>query len=263
MKHIASLFTLMAALGSALRADWKIVTRTGDSSVVEYFKGALMRTDSSPAYTSVLDLDHRRQVSWRSDLRQYVLVESLPEYKSDSSGPVVTVERNTTETGERRQFFGRTARHFVTHITRSDGPDTVTDGWYVDAPRLPSLKRASGNTVAVLTAGFGGQKPVVPRIEVKQKGPVPVGLPVLVKTTVSMILPGGSHQTNETVSEVTELLEVALPDRLFRPPEGYQRVESFLNNPVRGNNQAPHSFRETLETHWQMIKDWFGGKTDQ
>jgi hypothetical protein len=125
------------------------------------------------------------------------------------------------------------------------------------------LKRASGNTVAVLTAGAGGQKPLVPQIEVKQAGPVPIGLPVPVKTTVTMILPRGSHETIETVSEVTQLLEVALPDKLFRPPEGYKRVESFPNTPVRGNNQAPQSFREMLETHWQMIKDWFGGKTDK
>jgi hypothetical protein len=29
----------MAAPGTALNADWKIVTRTGDTSIVEYFKG--------------------------------------------------------------------------------------------------------------------------------------------------------------------------------------------------------------------------------
>jgi hypothetical protein len=33
---------------------------------------------------------------------------------------------------------GRTARHSVSHITRSDGPDTVTDGWYVDPPGYPA-----------------------------------------------------------------------------------------------------------------------------
>ena len=251
MKHIVSLSILMAAPGTALNADWKIVTRTGDTSIVEYFKGALVRADSPPAFTSVSDFDHRRNVNWRNDLRQYVVVEWSPEPQRDSSsGPVITIEKNTTDTGERKQFFGRTARHLVTHMTRSDGPDTLIDGWYVDAPGLPQL-RASGNAVAVLTAGVGGQKPV------------PIGLPVRVKTTVIMIPPGGSHKTIETVSEVTELLEVALPDKLFRPPEGYQRVEGFPNTPVRGNNQAPQSFREMLETHWQMIKDWFGGKTDK
>jgi len=106
-------------------------------------------------------------------------------------------------------------------------------------------------------------KPVVPRIEVKQTGPVPIGLPVRVKTTMTTILPGGSHETIETVSEVTELSEVALPDKLFRPPEGYQRVESFPNTPVREIIRHRSPFREMLETHWQMIKDWFGGKTDK
>ena len=49
------LFAFTPMLGSVLYADWKIVTRTGDSGVTEFFKGALRRTDSSPAYTTVLD----------------------------------------------------------------------------------------------------------------------------------------------------------------------------------------------------------------
>jgi hypothetical protein len=228
VKHIVSLSTLMAALGTALHADWKIVTRTGDTSVVEYFKGSLTRADSPPAYTSVSDFDHRRTVNWRNDLRQYIVVEWPPEHQSDTaSGPVITIEQNTTDTGERQQFFGRTARHLVTHTKRSDSPDTLTDGWYVDVPELPRLKRASGSAVMVITKGVGNQKPAVPRIEVKQTGPEPVGLPMRIKTTV--VFPGVSHQTIETVSEVTELLEVALPDKLFQPPEGYRRVESFPN----------------------------------
>ena len=113
--------------------------------------------------------------------------------------------------------------------------------------------------MAVFSLGVGS-KPAVPRIEMKQKGPALVGLPVRVKTISSMVLPGGSHQTTETVSEVTELLEATLPDKLFQAPEGYQRVKSFLNSPV---NQAPQSFREMLETHWQIIKDWFSGKADK
>ena len=260
MKHIVSLSILLAAPGTALNADWKIVTRTGDTSIVEYFKGALVRADSPPAFTSVSDFDHRRNVNWRNDLRQYVVFEWSPEPQSDSSsGPVITIEQNTTDTGERQQFFGRTARHLVTHMTRSDSPDTSTviDGWY--ASGLPRLKHDSGNAVMVITPGFG----VTPRIEVKQTGPAPVGLPVRVKTTVSLVLPGGSHQTIETASKVTELLEVALPDKLFRPPEGFQRVERFPSIPATGNRPAPQSFRDMLEAHWQTIKDWFSGKTDK
>ena len=85
MKHIVSLSILLAAPGTALNADWKIVTRTGDTSIVEYFKGALVRADSPPAFTSVSDFDHRRNVNWRNDLRQYVVFEWPPEHQSDSS----------------------------------------------------------------------------------------------------------------------------------------------------------------------------------
>src|SRR5215468_11243364 len=121
MKRTVSLFAFIPILGSALHADWKIVTRTGDRSVTEFFKGALMRTDSLPAYTSVLDFDRRRQVNWRSDLRQYAIVEWPPEVQPNSSSPVINIERSTVDTGERKQFLGRTARHLISRITRSDG----------------------------------------------------------------------------------------------------------------------------------------------
>lgn len=71
MKRIAWLF----AMPALLCADWKIVTRTGSNTVTEYFKGSLMRTDASPAYTNVLDFEHRRQVSGRTDLRQYQTID--------------------------------------------------------------------------------------------------------------------------------------------------------------------------------------------
>jgi hypothetical protein len=60
VKRLAYLFAMPALLS----ADWKIVTRTGDRTLTEYFKGSLSRTDSSPAYTTVMDSEHRRQVNW-------------------------------------------------------------------------------------------------------------------------------------------------------------------------------------------------------
>ena len=143
MKRIVCMFALTPMLGSVIYADWKIITRTSDRNVAEFFKGALMRRDFLPAYTTVLDFDNRRQVNWRSDLRQYEIVEWPPQQPSDSpSGPVITIERNTTDTGERRQFFGRPARRLVTRVTRSDGPEMVIDGWYIEAQDSLSGKPA-------------------------------------------------------------------------------------------------------------------------
>ena len=73
-------------------------------------------------YTTVLDFEHRRQVNWRNDLRQYEIVEWPPEVRLNSSSvQTITIERHTTDSGERRQFFGRTARHLVSRVTHTDG----------------------------------------------------------------------------------------------------------------------------------------------
>src|SRR6185295_12880025 len=53
--------------------------------------------------------------------------------------PTVRVETETVDTGERREFFGRPARHVTTtrRVTplpgsRCQDSQTVTDGWYID-----------------------------------------------------------------------------------------------------------------------------------
>jgi hypothetical protein len=253
VKRIVWLFAFTPLLASVLYGDWKIVTRTGSSSMTEFFKGSLIRTDSSPAYVTVMDINHRRQVNWRTDLRQYVIVEWPPAYQSDlSSGPVITIERNTTDTGQRKQFFGRAARRLVTRVTRSDGPETTTDGWYIDAPGLPKWKSGVGGSFAVLTASVGGQRLAPPRIEVKQTGQVPEGFPIWQEVTSSVVLAGGAHHNYESVTEVTELVEGTLPDKLFLPPDGYQRVESF---PDAASH--PRTWAELLQAHWRMMEDWF------
>ena len=139
---------------------------------------------------------------------------------------MITIERRTSDTGERKQFFGRTARHLVSRVTRSDGPQTVIDGWYIEAPGLP--KEKSG--FAVLTLSVTGQSP--PRIELEQVGPAPEGLAVWQKMTSTVVLPGNSRHY-ESVSEVTDLSERGLPDTLFQPPAGYRRVTNLQASPVQ------------------------------
>jgi hypothetical protein len=255
VKRIIRLFALTSLLASVLDGDWKIVTRTGNSSVTEFFKGEMIRTDSSPAYTTVMDFNRRQQVTWRSDLRQYVIVQWPPAYQSDvPRGSVITIERNTTDTGQRKEFFGRTARHLVTHVTRSGGPEATIDGWYIDIPGLPKSKGGAGGSFAVLTTSVGGQKLGPPRIEVKQTGSVPEGLPVWQKMTFSIALPGGSRRDSEHVTEVSDLLEGSLPDKLFQPPDGYRRVASLAD---AGSYPVPHTWAELLQAHWRMVEDCF------
>jgi len=250
VKRIAWLF----AMPALLCADWKIVTRTGSNTLTEYFKGSLMRTDASPVYTTVLDFEHRRQVNWRTDLRQYETVDWPPEVRPNASGPAIVIERQTTDTGERKPFFGRTARHLVSRVTRSDSPETVIDGWYIDGPGLPKHKTGAGGSFAVLTIANAGQSSGPPRIELKQIGPAPEGLAVWQKTISSMALPRGSSHNYESVSEVTELFEGTLPDKVFAPPDGYQRVTTL---PYAASPPARPTWAALVRERWLEIQGWF------
>jgi hypothetical protein len=218
---------MIPTLGNILHGDWKIVTKSARGTMTEYFKGSLVRTDVTPAYATVLDYGRRSQINWRSDLREYAVVEWPPEPPKDPSAPAIVVERSTRDTGEQKQFFGRTARHLITRVNRSDAPESVIDGWYIDAPGLPDRMRGAGNAVAVLTISVAGQKPAMPRIEVKQTGPAPRGFAVWQRITSSAALPGGSAHSFDTLSEVINLVEGTLPDRLFREPDGYRRVTNL------------------------------------
>ena len=221
--------------------------------MTEFFKGSQLRTDSSPAYTVVVDSANRREVRWRNDLRQFAVVEWPPERPlPPSSLPAIIIERNTTDTGERRRFFGRTARRLVTQIKRSDAPDTSIEGWYVDVPGLPGRKRGPMILIAEISMGGSGRDLAPPSIEFRETGPAVEGYPVWQKTTSSALLGGSAVHKDEFVSVVTELIETNLPDRYFQPPEGYERVEHFAS----AEPQSGRTFGVALQERWRMFAEW-------
>jgi hypothetical protein len=243
-------------LAGPLRADWKIVTRTASGRSTEYWKGSRVRQEPVPGYITVLDYGGRRQVNWRSDLRQYAIVEwPVQPPTNAANGPVIRIERSTRDTGERKQILGRAARHLITTLTRSDGPESLIDAWYVDAAGLPDWKTGSGGSFAVLSVSAASPGSGPPRIEVKQSGPPTEGLVVWQKMKSANF---------EYVSEVTELVERPLPDSLFAPPDGYQQVSS-LSYPTA--HPAPHTVGEMLQAHWRMFEEWvsnlFGSGTSR
>ena len=84
----------------------------------------------------------------------------------------------------------------------------------------------------------------------KQIGPAPEGLPVLQKTISSV--PGAGHKY-QTVSEVTELFEGTLPENLFQPPDGYQRV----TNLPHADRREPPTWAGLVRDQLQQILGWF------
>jgi hypothetical protein len=103
----------------------------------------------------------------------------------------------------------------------------------------------------------GGTKPGPPKIETKQTGPAPDGLAVWQKMTLNASVPGAAPHKFESISEVTELFEGALPDKLFQVPDGYQQV---TNLPYAAARPEPRTWAELIRTRWQKIEDWFSSQ---
>jgi hypothetical protein len=245
--------SLVLAVGGfgELRADWKVTTVStteGDKSrTTEYFKKGLWRD----GYI-VVDFDLRRQVFWNDASRQYVVVR-LPQNQPAalSSGPTIVINRETVDTGERKIFFGRSARRLRTREKR-EGLEEEIDGWYVNDEGFPSMLRGRGGAVAMLVFDVPEAAHARPVLKLNQTGPAPTGLAVWQKRTVAQVSPDGSHHNYESVTEVTELTEGVLPDDLFRPPEGYRRVIDFSGSPQLG-------WADCLRRGSEMIEDWISG----
>jgi hypothetical protein len=134
---------------------------------------------------------------------------------SQSTEPTLRIETTTLDTGERKAFFGHTARHVI--ITRKQIPlershsepqETVTDGWYIDLDpqvscdrRLSKGKRAHGYLVA-------GNKPAE-KPEFVDIGESETGFPVqsVMVSKGTYTLPDGTNKQRNSKTEtlVTQL----------------------------------------------------------
>jgi hypothetical protein len=243
---------LTAALAGPVRAGWKITTQTdsesGHSILTEYFDGGLRRTDQiGPKglhYVTVVDFNDPRQIIWNMDLQQYLVVRLTRRYEGFTLSPqIIVIDQVTTDTGESRTFFGRTARHLLTRETsHAEGgaasqSERKIDGWYVDSETLPREKRGGG--VYFLTVGK-----TRPSIKVNHSGPATTGLAVWQKIT--SISP---DETREWTIEVTELVEGPLSKDLFEPPPDFRRVISFPDHPL--------SWTQQIQRGWEWLEDLF------
>jgi hypothetical protein len=165
----------------------------------------------------------------------------------------------TVDTGERKEIFGMPARHMVTTMKRTGGPENCyggnseeeSDGWYVDYDVLPSWLRPRSNGVggAVSFAVLHGRNDCYDKVEVHRSGP-PTGYPLLLKNTnkAEIIQPDKTSRISTTVSEmeVVEFSRAPLDPALFQVPAGFKKVK-------RTGEQI---------TYWEWFKaklhNWFG-----
>ncbi len=264
----------MLVTGS-LRADWKITTATnnmrGEESVqTEYYKGKLERSDleldGKVVTVVVMDRENRRQTAWDPRAKQYSVTSyarppqpaaSMAVEADAGPSPVMHFDSVTTDTGERKLFFGHTARHFITIEKRTtenarDGgreldSETVMDAWYIDDVRATG----TGGTklIASLAVLSAGQPPV---IKFTHSGPAVSGMVVQETTETKFLNARGVTGNYKNSTEVKELSDAVLPPQVFEPPSGYTRVAQ-LANPYVGRHLT---LSDEIETYWNSFASW-------
>lgn len=143
-----------------------------------------------------------------------------------TKGGTVTYVSNITDTGERKQMFGMTARHVKTSMTMESSPDACskqdmkieTDGWYIDLPAFscPITFKPTVRPEPV----YGDRGGCKDKINYKMTGGGKLGFPLTETRTMSF--GGGMTQTTETL----EFSKATLDDALFAVPDGYAKVEN-------------------------------------
>jgi len=254
---------VVMTLESSMQADWKITTvsttSAGRQIETEYFKDGLNRRDFHDGVNGplravfVIDYKNLRDTSWDMKARQYMVQRLQRGLRYEGvSGPVIVIDIETTDTGERRTMFGHAARHLITTERRHPGTgagtdqrESRTDGWYIDAESLPAEKR--GGFVDVLAVR--GQQPL---IRVNRTGSAATGLAIWLKKMSVSTKPNGQREESDLTVEVTELFEGRLDRALFEPPPGFQRVIS-----LPGNYPVPWS--QQLRLRWEWLQDWVSG----
>jgi hypothetical protein len=257
----ASLAAMLSATAPAAGADVMIKQRSsarpGDE-VTLYLKGSKQRRDFKSRQRdgrfvtwAYLNDCAREQFIWLDPVnRRYTMFTggvpaaafaAFNEHQFPAPVPpqakgVITETTAVTDTGERREVFGFTARRLTSVTTWAASPDACdsartaraeTDGWYVDLLHgvdcSPDLSGATPRTFV----DFNGSGCLGRRLRGKYffrrvtTGGAGFGFP-LSETTRSYDERG---RVRTETAEVTELSTAPLDDALFSVPAGYVRGE--------------------------------------
>jgi hypothetical protein len=248
MKSVSLVLALFCSASMVL-ADVKITTKSsaGGQSFTSttYIKGARQRTEGM-GYTSIYQCDLKRMIQINDKTRSYLITPlgseggeggKKSQQKAGANarrGGVVTYTTIITDTGERKEMLGLTARHLKskTVITTSEGAcsqmnmEMEADGWYVDLPGGLSCA-TEGSSVPQFTAG---QSDCVDEVRYKTEGTGKLGYPVMTTTKIKFNMgedgPANNIPTSSSTQEVVNLSNVPLDAALFDIPAGYREVKS-------------------------------------
>ena len=253
---LAGLLALACLMCEPALADMKVKTRTSIDGRVEYetlyIKGERRRKEfqnydrvariadcaNAVAFTVDLDLGEYstfRLPKWpsRDELEMRAQKVARKPAPKPQHPATQRLERNTTDTGERREIFGYTARHLVTTIKHAPwrGPESrphaeiteeVINWWYVDDLRVPELCEPS-----YMLEGHGESGEPFGRLTADGELRASA-FPMKWTLTIRRRIVGADGTVREVTTvfarEVIELSTEPLDDGLFEVPKGFKKV---------------------------------------
>lgn len=233
---------------------------------VLYVKGQRMRNESAGnvGFTTILQCDLKRTLTINEKTKTYLITPtdgmspttgasdggagSAPVAQNQPQrGGVVNVTNTITDTGERREMFGFTARHIKTSLEKKASPDACdkdqkveTDGWYID---FQYSFECPGQQQKYQPTPVRPQPGCKDEIRTKTIGSAKLGFPLIVTTTIYQ--PDG--RTTSMTQEVLELSREPLSAALFDIPEGYtlakdmQQLYGMDTTSMSASNQSTNS----------------------
>src|SRR6202040_2905479 len=232
------------------QADIKItykVTMPGgmQSESTTMIKGVRERSETKMGYgmdqVNITQCDLRRTIQLSDKTKKYIITPmdegdssttTAAPAASASSGPsrrggVITSVMTSTDTGERKEMFGFTARHVKTSIRMESSPDACNpmsqhierDGWYIDLNFGLNCEAGGGPPMM----GRPARPNCVDRFRSRHVGAGRTGFP-LIETTI--IYDQNNQEQTRMTKEVADLSRQPLDAALFDLPAGYTQASS-------------------------------------
>ncbi len=232
----------MSALSATALGDVKIkVKQTMSGQTTEnttYIKGKRTRTEMmGGVLISVSQCDIGRDLQLYPQTKTYTVTTyddgtaattvngSAGTVQPTTKGGTMYITTTTTDTGERKQMFGFTARHIIQTIEMESSPDACNpsktkmemDMWVIDAEfGVPcSLTRQYRPTKQGRSGGC------IDKVVPKTIGSAKSGYPLWQKMTS---FDANGKESFSTIQEVVEMSKATLDPALFEAPADYREV---------------------------------------
>jgi hypothetical protein len=244
-KRILYASMMLLCLAASASADIKIKSRSSfggqqGPETTTYIKGKRQRAEMPGQMATVTQCDLGRTVQLNGTTKTYLVspfddgaaAQTAPSAASRTQaaarrGGVITTTVTSTDTGERKQMFGYTARRIKTSMVTESSPDSCSpqkmrmesDGWYIDLNVGFDCYERSASAYRYPAQAGGCQD----THRMKQVGAARAGYPVHVTTTM---FDESGRQTTFT-QEVIEISKAVLDAALFEVPSDYREVKDY------------------------------------